>query len=128
MPIGVILATYGEPQVNSFAEQWMYSYRILKGLTRKIAKIPAPLLPVIATARARGRVKLWRENAFVSPLEKLHRETVAAVREELSRRGRDNTEVLVMPAYEFRRPGLADVLDQLDHAGCDKAVVVPMYI
>src|SRR5436305_11795003 len=100
MPTGVILATYGEPAINSFSQQWMYSYRILKGLTRKIAKIPAPLLPVVAIARARGRVKLWRENSFASPLEKLHRDTVAALRAELASRGSDT---LVIPAYEFRR-------------------------
>jgi protoheme ferro-lyase len=127
MPVGVILATYGEPQVNSFAQQWMYSYRILKGLTRKIAKIPAPLLPIIATARARGRVKLWRDNAFASPLEKLHRETVSAVRHELSRRGHEGA-VVVIPAYEFRRPSLTDAIAQLDQAGCEQAIVVPMYI
>jgi ferrochelatase len=127
MPVGVILATYGEPAINSFAQQWMYSYRILKGLTRKIAKIPAPLLPVIATARARGRVKLWKENAFLSPLEKLHRETVSAVRGELARRGLEG-ETLVIPAYEFRRPSLTDAIRQLDQAGCERAIVVPMYI
>lgn len=128
MPLGVILATYGEPQINSFAQQWMYSYRILKGLTRKIAKIPAPLLPVIATARARGRVKLWRENTFVSPLEKLHHDTVVAVREELARRGHDDGGTIVIPAHEFRRPSLAEALRRLDQAGCERAIVVPMYI
>ena len=56
MPVGVVLATYGEPQRNSFAEQWMYSYRILERLTRKIAPIPRPVLPIIATARADGSV------------------------------------------------------------------------
>jgi ferrochelatase len=125
MPTGVILATYGEPPINSFAQQWMYSYRILKGLTRKIAKIPAPLLPIISTARARGRVKLWRDNSFTSPLEKLHRDTVAALRAELAARASDT---LVIPAYEFRRPGLTDALRQLDQAGCEKAIVIPMYI
>jgi hypothetical protein len=45
----------------------MYSYRILKGLTRKIARIPASLLPVIATARARGRVKLSASTRLPCP-------------------------------------------------------------
>jgi ferrochelatase len=127
MPVGVILATYGEPPVNSFAQQWVYSYRILKGLTRKIARIPAPILPIIATARARGRVRLWHENGFLSPLEKLHRDTVHAVRDELARRGH-SADTLVIPAYEFRRPNLTETLRQLDQAGCEKAIVVPMYI
>jgi ferrochelatase len=127
MPTGVILATYGEPMVNSFAEQWIYSYRILKGLTRKIAKIPAPLLPVIATARARGRVRLWRTHSFVSPLEHLHRDTVQAVRDELALRGLADSAVVV-PAYEFRRPNLTGALRTLHRAGCRQAIVVPMYI
>jgi protoheme ferro-lyase len=127
MSFGVILATYGEPQVNSFAQQWMYSYRILKALTRKIARIPAPLLPVIATARARGRTRLWPENSFLSPLEKLHHDTVVAVRSELSRRGHAGP-IVVIPGYEFRRPSLTDAVWRLDQAGCERAIVVPMYI
>jgi len=127
MPVGVILATYGEPPVNSFAQQWMYSFRILRGLTRKIAKIPAVALPMIATARARGRVRLWDQNSFLSPLERLHHGFVVAVREELVRRGH-NGDTIVIPAYEFRHPGLADAVRQLDRAGCERVIVVPMYV
>jgi ferrochelatase len=126
MPIGVILATYGEPVRNSFADQWMYSYRILKGLTRKIAPIPAPVLPIIATVRARGRVKLWGENKFLSPLEPLHERTVKALDAELKRRG--VSDAVVIHAYEFRRPNMADAFRAVKARGCDRAVVVPMYI
>jgi protoporphyrin/coproporphyrin ferrochelatase len=31
-------------------------------------------------------------------------------------------------AYEFRRPGLAEALDELKQRGCSRAVVVPMYV
>ena len=86
MKIGVVLSTYGEPSRNSFAEQWTYSYRILQRLTQKVAKIPAPVLPIIATSRAVGRVKSWRENDFVSDLEPLHAKTVAALAKELDQR------------------------------------------
>jgi protoporphyrin/coproporphyrin ferrochelatase len=128
-PAGIILTTYGEPQRNSFAEQWMYSYRILRGLTRKIAPIPAPLLPVIATARARGRVKMWNEHSFASPLEPLHLETVSALEARIhARLEAGGTRHIITHAYEFRRPNLADVLDQLHQQGCERAVVVPMYI
>ena len=126
MRIGVIAATYGEPAINSFAEQWIYSYRILARLTRKIAPIPKPVLPIIATARARGRVKLWNENGFASPLEKLHEQTLAALRSELAARGM--ADAVVVPAYEFRRPNLSDALRTLRKQGCDRAVVVPMYV
>lgn len=127
MPVGVVLITYGEPERNSFAEQWMYSYRILERLTRKIAPIPKPILPIIATARARGRVKLWGEHDFRSPMEPLHEKTVAALSAEFARRGL-NGDLLVTKAYEFRRPGLRDALRQLAASGCKRAVVVPMYV
>lgn len=132
-PFGIILTTYGEPQRNSFAEQWMYSYRILKGLTRKIAPIPSPLLPIIATARAHGRVKLWGEHKFASQLEPLHLETVRALQAEMANRsGREGQESADTPivtyAYEFRRPMLAEALEDLTTRGCERAVVVPMYI
>jgi ferrochelatase len=124
--IGVICATYGEPERNSFAEQWIYSYRILKSLTRKIAKIPRPILPIIATARARGRVRLWHEHHFTSPLEHLHEETVACLDGELRRRGISN--ITVAAAYEFRRPDMAAIMRKLRAQGCDRLVIVPMYI
>ena len=44
----VVLVTYGEPTTASFSEQLVYSWRILVGLTRTVAPIPRPLLPVIA--------------------------------------------------------------------------------
>jgi ferrochelatase len=124
---GIVLTTYGEPPRGTFAAQWMYSYRILERLTRKIAKIPRPILPIIATARTRARVALWREQGFVSPLEPLHEQTVAALENELKRRARSGG-LVVVRAYEFRRPNLADALADLGRRGCDRAVVVPMYI
>lgn len=127
MSLGVILATYGEPTRNSFTEQWIYSYRILKGLTRKIAQIPAPVLPMIATARACSRVKLWKGEDFVSPLEPLHEQTVCALQDELAARELPD-KIQVIRAYEFRRPNLTDALRELRTRGCDQAIVVPMYI
>jgi hypothetical protein len=35
------------------------------------------------------------------------------------RRGHDG-DTVVIPAYEFRRPGLTDALRQLDEAGCER--------
>jgi protoporphyrin/coproporphyrin ferrochelatase len=126
MRVGVILATYGEPRENGFAAQWMYSYRILRGLTRKIAPVPAALFPIIATARALNRVKLWREHQFGSPLEPVHEQTVALVEERLAERfGND---VRVVAGYEFRRPDLSDAVRRLKELACEHAVVVPMYI
>ena len=53
--VHVVLVTYGEPPTPAFAGHLAYSWRILLGLTRTIADIPRPLLPLIALARARTR-------------------------------------------------------------------------
>ena len=65
----VVLVTYGEPTSPSFIDQLVYSWRILLGLTRSVADIPAPLIPLIALSRARGRHAMWRQHEYGSPLE-----------------------------------------------------------
>jgi protoheme ferro-lyase len=127
MHIGVILTTYGEPRRNSFAEHWVYSYRILRRLTQRVANIPAPVLPIIATSRARGRTSLWRKQRFVSQLEPLHEQTVRRVGAALRERIPD-LQISVIPAYEFRKPDLTDALRDLERRGCERAVIVPMYV
>jgi protoporphyrin/coproporphyrin ferrochelatase len=132
MRIGIVLATYGEPPESGFAAQWMYSYRILKRLTRKIAAIPAPVLPIIATSRAITRVKMWRRHNFSSPLEPLHQQTVEALEHTLQRRLAGSAgmgaEIFVVPGYEFRRPDIGDAVEDLRESGCSHIIVVPMYI
>ncbi len=50
----IVLVTYGEPITPAFVDQLVYSWRILLGLTRTVADIPAPLIPADRTvARAR---------------------------------------------------------------------------
>ncbi|MEM1250151.1 MAG: ferrochelatase [Acidobacteriota bacterium] len=132
MSTAIILSTYGEPTENTFADQWMYSYRILRRLTRKIAKIPTPILPIIATKRAFDRVSMWKEHDFTSPLEPLTDETVVALREALEARDAlhdaDDRPLIIARSYEFRRPSLADILPGLREQGCDRFVLVPMYM
>ena len=57
----IILITYGEPPTPAFTDQLRYSWRILLGLTRLVAPIPRPLLPLIALSRARTRNRLWSD-------------------------------------------------------------------
>ena len=69
----IVLVTYGEPITPAFVEQLVYSWRILLGLTRTVADIPAPLIPMIALSRARGRNALWKKHDYSSPLEPIPR-------------------------------------------------------
>ncbi len=120
----VVLVSYGEPAVADFASQFAYSFRILQGLTRIIAAIPAPLLPLIAFARARSRRRMWRARGYGSPLEAITLAQASRVRaclEGMNRGVAWTTHV----AYEFRKPLLPTVLRSLPPA--EPAWVAPMY-
>lgn len=119
----VVLVTYGEPISASFIEQLVYSWRILLGLTRTVADIPAPLLPIIALSRARGRNVLWTRNGYSSPLEPITVEQAARLKQALAQQSNDDWTVHV--AYEFRVPLLASVIAPLPPN--EPIVVVPMY-
>ena len=118
-----ILVTYGEPQSSSFIEQLVYSWRILLGLTRSVADIPAPLVPIIALSRARGRNRQWREQSYRSPLEPITVAQAAQLRSALAKQ--TTTPWAVHVAYEFRAPLLPDVVTSLPSD--DAVFVVPMY-
>ncbi len=119
----VVLSTYGEPSAARFGDQVRYSWRILLGLTRTVAPIPRPVLPVIALSRARTRVSSWREEGYASPLEPITLAQRDAVQQALDAAQPGAWRVHV--AYEFRDPILAAVLETLP-AG-EPVQVVPMY-
>ncbi len=121
----VILLTYGEPPAATFAPQFTYSWRILFGLTRAIAPIPAAVVPMIAFQRARLRVKMWRDEGYSSPIEAetiVQRDLVAAALARLDPSTRWDCQV----AYEFRKPLLEDALRALP-AG-EPVRILPMYL
>lgn len=118
-----VLVTYGEPPRPSFVDQLVYSWRILLGLTRTVAPIPLPLLPVIALSRARGRTTLWKAWGYESPLEPITEKQAKRLADALA--DVCGAEWRVHVAYEFRRPLLADVLRALPDG--ESATVVPMY-
>lgn len=119
----LVLITYGEPPSSSFAEQLVYSWRILQGLTRTVADIPQAAIPFIALSRARGRQRLWDANGYTSPLEPITLAQAAAIRDVMEQREPGAWAVHV--AYEFRRPLLADVLRALPSD--EPAWVAPIY-
>lgn len=120
----VVLVTYGEPPTPAFGEQLVYSWRILLGLTRTVAPIPRPLLPVIALARARTRQRSWSAHGYASPLEPITASQAARLQAALQAAD-DGRRWRVHVAYEFRRPLLGDVLAGIS---ADEPVwVAPMY-
>jgi protoheme ferro-lyase len=120
----IVLVSYGEPATSLFMEQFAYSHRILRNLTRIIAAIPAPLIPLIALSRAHGRRKLWRACGYTSPLEAITRAQATLVQTTLEAALPDGGWVSHV-AYEFRRPLLGDVLRGLPS---DEPVwIAPMY-
>jgi len=120
----VVLVTYGEPPSPSFVQQLTYSWRILRGLTRMVARIPTVAIPLIALSRARGRRKLWRENGYSSPLEPITLEQSASLRHALQQVNNDVTWSMHV-AYEFRHPLLEEQLDTIP--GHEPVWIVPMY-
>ena len=120
----VILVTYGEPPSPSFVDQLTYSWRILLGLTRTVANIPAAAIPLIALSRAHGRRRLWREQDYRSPLEPITETQAASVRNAL-RQVDAGPDWQVHVAYEFRHPLVDEVLAAIPD---DEPVwIAPMY-
>lgn len=116
----VVLVTYGEPPDASFVDQLVYSWRILIGLTRSVADIPAAIIPVIALSRARGRNALWKREGYSSPLEPITLEQGNSLRTAL---GPGDWKIHV--AYEFRRPLLDELINGLPSD--EPVFVAPMY-
>ena len=120
----VILLTYGEPPTPSFFAQLRYSWRILLGLTRAVAPIPAAILPIIALSRARFRRQLWSKERYGSPLEPITRDQAEGLGRALAAQVPE-VAWRVHVAYEFRDPLLLPMLESLP---ADEAVdIVPMY-
>ncbi len=114
-----VLLTYGEPPEPRYLDQLRYSWRILLGLTRTVAAIPAVALPMIALARASRRRREWRNEGYRSPLEAHTRAQARELQQALGPGWR------VHVAWEFRDPLLAAVLDAIP--ANEPVEVVPMY-
>ncbi len=121
----VVLVTYGEPPTPAYLAQLRYSWRILLGLTRAVAPIPAFVLPVIALSRARFRNRLWRRERYASPLEPVTQAQADGLAVALAD-VMPGTEWRVHVAYEFRDPLVAGVLDALPPG--EPVDLLPMYV
>ncbi|MEP7026990.1 MAG: ferrochelatase [Candidatus Eisenbacteria bacterium] len=120
----VALLTYGEPPEASFGRQFLYSWRILFGLTRLVAPIPAVVVPLIAFQRASLRAATWRRERYRSPIETITHEQADEVAAALEAQAPGRWRVHV--AYEFRRPLLEDLLAALPAE--ESLAILPMYL
>lgn len=120
----VVLLTYGEPPAAAFGPQLAYSWRILWGLTRRVAPIPRVVLPLVAVARARFRVGLWRAHGYASPIEAITADQAGTLGDALERGGDGPWKVHV--AYEFRHPLLEETLAALPPG--DPVALLPLYV
>ena len=120
----VVLVTYGEPPTPAFADHLRYSWKILRRLTRLVAPIPALAVPLIALSRARFRNRLWRAEAYSSPLEAITCAQAAALEHALAAL-EPGTLWKVHVAYEFRTPALEAVLAGIPTG--EPTDVLPLY-
>lgn len=127
MKIDVIAITYGEPQNDSFGEQWRFSNRILAKLTRLVAPIPKIAVPFIGAWRGYSRSKIWRTENYSSPLESISRRQVECIQNALDARN-DGNAWRVHLAFEFRNPSLCEILNRIRKLSCERLVLVPMYL
>lgn len=121
----VILVTYGEPPAADFFAQLRYSWRILLGLTRSVAPIPRPLLPLIAVRRALLRWRTWTAERYGSPLEPITRHQAEGLAAALNEAA-PGVEWRLHLAYEFRNPRLPVVLSAIPPD--QPKAVVPLYV
>ena len=117
----MVLLTYGEPENHSLLEHYRYSLSILRRLTLRIARIPRFLIPAIAMIRAWNRVREWRSHGVVSPLEAISRGQAAALAKALGE------EYEVRTAFEFRPPGLIEVVTELRQNPPSRLLMLPLY-
>ncbi|NUP90628.1 MAG: ferrochelatase [Candidatus Sumerlaeia bacterium] len=123
----IIALTYGEPQQPDFRSQFTYSLNILRRLTRLVAPIPRPLLPLLALRRARLRVKTWRRERFTSPLEPITLAQGQGLAERLRGLAPGHAwEVRVV--HEFRPPLLPAVLDEIARHPPGRLILLPLYV
>jgi ferrochelatase len=119
----VVLVTYGEPTEPGFKDHLVYSWRLMQGVARSTADIPAALLPLRALRRAHERASLWRKHVYRSPLEPITLAQAAQLRNALARQTQETWKIHV--GYEFREPDLFEMLKGLSRR--EMVIVVPMY-
>ncbi|MEI6757480.1 MAG: ferrochelatase [Chlorobium sp.] len=124
----VVVTTYGEVEKLTVRNLWPSSRRILKVVTRQIARIPTALIYFIADYRSTKHYLKWKLNRYRSSLLAINRSQknrLAAFIAESGSPFLSKAAIDVVDAYYFVPPYLDEMLVQLKQE-YDGIVVVPM--
>ena len=125
----VVVTTYGEVEKVTIRNLWPSSRRILKVITRQIAKIPAPLIYIIADYRSTKHYIDWKLNRYSSLLLAINRaqkNTLAACIAESGSPLLSEVDINVFDACYFVPRYLDDLLQEL-RLDYDGIIIVPMF-
>jgi len=125
----VVVTTYGEVEKVTIRNLWPSSRRILKVITRQIAKIPAPLINIIADYRSTKHYIEWKLNRYSSLLLAINRAQKNRLAECIASSGSpllSQVDINLFDACYFVPPYLDDLLQQLRY-DYDGVVIVPMF-
>jgi len=124
----VVVTTYGEVEHLTVRNLWPSSRRILKVVTRQIARIPTALIYFIADYRSTKHYLKWKLHNYHSLLLAINRAQTRILADCIAASGSpflSKADVRVVDAYYFVPPYLEDTLKQME-GEYDGIVVVPM--
>ena len=124
----VVVTTYGEVEKLTVRNLWPSSRRILKVVTRQIARIPTALIYFIADYRSTKHYLKWKLNHYRSSLLAINRSQKNRLAAFIAESGSPflaKVAIDVVDAYYFVPPYLDEMLPQLKQE-YDGIVVVPM--
>jgi protoporphyrin/coproporphyrin ferrochelatase len=125
----VVVTTYGEVEKVTIRNLWPSSRRILKVVTRQIAKIPSPLIYFIADYRSTKHYIEWKLNHYSSLLLAINRAQKNRLEACIAASGStllSEVDIDVCDAYYFVPPYLDDMLQRFQK-DYDGIVIVPMF-
>jgi ferrochelatase len=126
---GVLLVNLGTPDAPTANAVRRYLRQFLSD--RRVVEIPKVIwwfilngiiLPFRSSRSAAKYALIWKPDG--SPLRVHTERQAAALRTRLLEHGH---QVVVAHAMRYGQPAIADVLDELKQAGCDRVLVVPAY-
>ncbi len=130
MTVGVLLVNTGTPEAPTPDAVREYLRRFLTD--PRIAPMPLPMWNIILRLFVLGKRSVASANKYAviwtdegSPLDVIHRSLVDRLSERFELEGKGPAKVAY--AMSYSSPFIGDGLKDLQNAGCDVAVVLPLY-